>query len=661
MAGLFDELKRRGVIRIGLAYLAITWLMLQVIDVLSGTVALPDWLPLFALLALGAGLPIALVLAWSFEVTAAGIQTTEAANRAGVPPTLSGRKLDFVIIGALTMVVALLVLKDRIVPSIEIPIVGDYRRVTESPVIFPPFGSPYPLVPGDSRLYFSDFATGRMTVKQVSMSGGDLQPFVTPNNNPNELFRPTASLPDGTGVLMLSFEPDVLEGKIWKFPFVGGMPRFLGYGFDAAPSPDGSRIAFVRPGVKLLVADADMLNEQVVAEIDAQRAHWIAWSPDGGTLRYTVGSSPRAIWEVSADGGTPRRAVPRFEGIEHCCGAWTPDGQYFVFQAEKGLHTQLFAVRGSRDDPVPITIGPLDFRRPTIAADGRSIFAIGWQLRGEAVAVDPVTGRMSSLVATEDLSAEWIHYAANADLMTWVSYPEGNVWVGRSDGSERLQLIFDDFKGLAPMLSPDGRWVLVNIFRDGTLAVFLVPSDGGTPRQISKKGVYTYAGGWSPDSRQFILREGLKDVVQVVDIETEERTILPDAAGLRNPMWSPGGGQLFGYGDDWLSIYDIDSGKTRSLLSERPLEQAYWGNDDSTIYIVDWHTRGGDRGVYAVDTATGEETPVFTFGNRRIAWGQWGMWIGVTADGEPMFLRDLSIHHIYELDWLPQAEPMAAE
>ena len=65
--------------------------------------------------------------------------------------------------------------------------------------------------------------------------------------------------------------------------------------------------------------------------------------------------------------------------------------------------------------------------------------------------------------------------------------------------------------------------------------------------------------------------------------------------------------------------------------------------------------------MHAVDTATGEETPVFTFGNRRIAWGQWGMWVGVTADGEPMFLRDLSIHHIYELDWLPQPEPMAAE
>ena len=52
--------------------------------------------------------------------------------------------------------------------------------------------------------------------------------------------------------------------------------------------------------------------------------------------------------------------------------------------------------------------------------------------------------------------------------------------------------------------------------------------------------------------------------------------------------------------------------------------------------------------------ADGAVEKIAGLGDVRIPWGVRGMWVGITAGGVPMMLRDLSIHHIYALDWLPR-------
>ncbi|MGH8192810.1 MAG: hypothetical protein ACREQ8_00195 [Woeseiaceae bacterium] len=97
MAKLFAELQRRNVFRIGAAYLAVAWLLLQIVDVLKDILNLPEWVGPYSILALAAGFPVALALAWAFELIPA--TSPEATKRFG------GRMIDFVIIGALSMVV----------------------------------------------------------------------------------------------------------------------------------------------------------------------------------------------------------------------------------------------------------------------------------------------------------------------------------------------------------------------------------------------------------------------------------------------------------------------------------------------------------------------------------------------------------------------------
>jgi TolB-like protein/Flp pilus assembly protein TadD len=97
----WSELRRRNVLRMAALYLVTAWLILQVTEVLSGLIDLPDWIGPLVLAMLVTGLPIALIISWFFEITGSGIarESGDATNAAA--GGLSGRRLDFMIISML--------------------------------------------------------------------------------------------------------------------------------------------------------------------------------------------------------------------------------------------------------------------------------------------------------------------------------------------------------------------------------------------------------------------------------------------------------------------------------------------------------------------------------------------------------------------------------
>jgi len=70
---LFNELKRRNVFRVGIAYTIASWLLLQIVDLVLENINSPDWVMQVFMLAMAVGLPIALIIAWAFELTPQGI------------------------------------------------------------------------------------------------------------------------------------------------------------------------------------------------------------------------------------------------------------------------------------------------------------------------------------------------------------------------------------------------------------------------------------------------------------------------------------------------------------------------------------------------------------------------------------------------------------
>jgi len=107
----FAELKRRNVFRVGAAYVVVGWLLLQVADVLLGNFGAPDWVfkSFAAMLALG--LPLALFLAWAFELTPDGVKRTEVVDADESIAPSTGRRLDRFIVVGLLGVIALLVIE----------------------------------------------------------------------------------------------------------------------------------------------------------------------------------------------------------------------------------------------------------------------------------------------------------------------------------------------------------------------------------------------------------------------------------------------------------------------------------------------------------------------------------------------------------------------
>jgi len=108
---LFAELKRRNVIRVGAAYLVVGWLLLQVADVLLDNFGAPEWVfkSFAALLVLG--LPLALFLAWAFELTPAGVKRTEDVEESDTITPRTGRRIDRLIVVGLLAVISILVVE----------------------------------------------------------------------------------------------------------------------------------------------------------------------------------------------------------------------------------------------------------------------------------------------------------------------------------------------------------------------------------------------------------------------------------------------------------------------------------------------------------------------------------------------------------------------
>ena len=98
-----DELKRRNVFRVGVAYMIVAWLLLQVADVILPTFRTPDWVMQAFTFLLILGFPLALIFAWAFELTPEGIKLDKDVDRSESITHITGRKLDFIIIGVLVV------------------------------------------------------------------------------------------------------------------------------------------------------------------------------------------------------------------------------------------------------------------------------------------------------------------------------------------------------------------------------------------------------------------------------------------------------------------------------------------------------------------------------------------------------------------------------
>lgn len=518
------------------------------------------------------------------------------------------------------------------------------------------------VVTDGARVYFSEQLGGQMALAQVSSAGGEVVPVQPSLPNANLL----AISPDHSKLLIGRFEGSAPECPLWIVPVTGGSPSRLGdvLAHAATWTADSEWITYANGG-ELFQVKNDGSGARKLLGITTGRIDWPRWSPDGNRLRFTVRDvktrSPK-LWEVAADGANPHPLLPDWNNPEgECCGNWSADGKYFVFEAAQNRKSNLWVLEEAsglfargKSEPIQLTFGPMNFHAPVPSADGSRIFAIGEQQRGELMRYNANTRQFVSYLA--GLSAEGLNFSADGDWISYVTYPEGDLWRSKVDGSERLQLSFAPLMVRNPRWSPDGKRLVFQAQLPGKLwKLHLVAKDGGSPQQLMPEEREERNANWSPDGNSLVFDARIGSgsrAIHLLDLRTKQVSLLPGAMSEMksySPRWSTDGRYIVALSPDaqQLMLFDFTTQKWEEL-ARTGAGYPIWSRDGKYIYFI--NIFGNEAGIKRVRLADRKIELVVSIKELRLVQTFYGTWFGLAPDDSPLVLRDIGIQDIYALD-----------
>ena len=138
MASVWGELKRRNVVRVAIAYAVVAWLSIEVSATTFPMLKLPEWAATFVTVLLIIGFPVAVIFAWAYEFTPEGLKKEKDIDRSESITHITGRKLDFIIIGVLTVALLMFALDKFVWTESSAPVTtanADRRTIAVLPFI----------------------------------------------------------------------------------------------------------------------------------------------------------------------------------------------------------------------------------------------------------------------------------------------------------------------------------------------------------------------------------------------------------------------------------------------------------------------------------------------------------------------------------------------
>src|SRR5216683_1815251 len=516
------------------------------------------------------------------------------------------------------------------------------------------------MVTDGSRVYFIE---GQSLLSQTSVNGGETFPI--PNSLEDTGFANVFDVsPDGSLLLMNTAHGTSLDGPLWSVPVVGGSPRRLSNleGHSGAWSPDGSRLAFSK-GNEIFVARNDG-NDPRLLLTAAGTASDLRWSRDGSILRFSVNdphTNNRSIWQASADGSNLQPLLPGWNpSPNECCGKWTPDGKFFVFQAQRDDTANLWALDERRGffhsaprEPIQLTTGPMNVGEPVPSRDGKKLFVQGWRPRGELIRYDANSKHFAPYLS--GISAMGLDFSRDGEWVAYNDASDGTMWRSKIDGTQKLQLVFAPMSAYLPRWSPDGKQLAFFGHPPGEpWQIYVVPAPGGTPELVYSNGTNLADPTWSPDGKSLAFGgnslNNQGSAVYVLDLKTRTAAKVPGSDGLYSPRWSPDGRYIAAIPLDSLKIMLFDL-STQKWIELAKIFVAYptWSRNSRYIYFDG--SLDSEEGYFRVRIADGKLDRIFSLKGFQAAGGAFGNWTGIAPDESPLLVRDASIQEIYALDW----------
>ena len=522
-----------------------------------------------------------------------------------------------------------------------------------------------PLVTDGSRLYFMMPKKTGWTIGEVSASGGETAAI---DSHFDDIQVADIS-PNGSELLIGQFDPDSpRDVPVYILPLPVGLPRRVGdiLAHDASWSPNGETIVYAR-GNELFLAKPDGRDSRRLASLTGL-AEWPRWSPDGKVLRFTVEDSKsgsQSLWEVASDGTGLRPLLPGWSSPPaECCGNWSPDGNYFIFETEHVANTTtLWAIReksgflrNHNPEPIQLTTGPSKMFSPVPSRDGKKLFAIEGASQGELVRYDAKSQQF--LPYFRGISAIRLGFSKDGQWVAYTSYPDAALWRSKADGTERLQLTLSPMTALQPQWSPDGKQIAFGGNMPGKpLHVYIVSADGGTLEEVTHGERDELCPNWSLDGSSLVFGNLPGDFAGVppsaiyqLNLKSNQLTTLSGSEGMWYPRVSPDGGYIAALTNiNHLMLFDVKARKWTELTHTTAYYPA-WSHDGKYVYFSS--TAESEPAFYRVQIKDYKLERVASLKevNRTTSLG-FSSWTGLALDDSPLAMRDISTYEIYALDW----------
>jgi eukaryotic-like serine/threonine-protein kinase len=586
----------------------------------------------------------------SGRMPASGVAT--APTQGGISPRTDRRRGWLAAAGIVAFVLAIGLLAMWLWPS-TVPAITRTTQITKDGIV-----KGGGLLTDGTRIYFGEYIAGKSVIAEVSTSGGEAA--VIPTSLP---FAWAVDIsPKGSELLINSGDASP-DNPLWVLPLPTGSPNRLGdlTASLATWSPDGQHIVYVKGWSDLYVANSDGTSSRKLLSKPAIGS--VSFSPDGRRLRFDVSdreTDSTTIWEANSDGSGLHPVLPAGwnKPARECCGVWTPDGKYYLFQSRRDTATNIWVLPEPgifpfrrKPEPLQLTTGPLNFVAPLPSKDGNQIFVFGTQSRAELVRYDAKSGQFLPFLF--GISAGHVEFSRDGQWVTYVSYPENTLWRSKADGSDKLQLTYSPLLVVQPHWSPDGKRIaFTGLEPDKPWRVYIVPVEGGVAEPMLSEEQSQLDPAWAPDGNSIAFGRIAgrdKSAIRVLDLKTKAVSQLPGSEGMWIPTWSPDGKYLTASSEDFhrLMVFDFTTNKWSELVKTL-FGDVHFSHDSKFLYFEDTK----EAAVYRVSLPGRKTERVASLKDiRRPDMPYWPFWMGLGPDDSILVMRNQGTQEIYAFDW----------
>jgi Tol biopolymer transport system component len=505
-------------------------------------------------------------------------------------------------------------------------------------------------------------------IAQISATGGETTWI--PTSLRGILALPSIS-PDGSKLLVItdSTEESSEASEFWIQPLPAGAPFRVGRttGSSACFTPDGTHILYEDAERVMRVVNLDGSDPHTLATLPGFM-HAPRYSPDGKRIRFWLGGpiigSSRTIWEMESDGSHLHPLFPDWKAAtDQCCGAWSPDGAWYYFQASLGNDQAIWVVPERRSifggAPAPFRqiSGLLRFGGPSPSLDGKKLFVVGEEARVELFRYDLNAKRFDPYLG--GLSAGPVDFSPDGKSIAYVSYPDMTLWRSRLDSSEKVRLTTSPVRAYGPRWSPDGSRIAFLDVQSGRAWTIHVINTEGEDSPMPIKAL-TGDGSesdptWTPDGKSIVFSrspvsgKGTRGLF-CLNLDNGNLARIPDSGQVFSPRLSPDGRFISALkaGGNGLMLFDLKTSQWSTLAAGEMLSFNEWSRDGKYVY---WRApREGSGHLVRIRISDRVIEDVVDLKDFPALVDDFANWFGLTPDGGVLLMRDRSVQEIYALD-----------